>query len=403
MRVTEARVNGVPPLRPVAIATLHYGHNEGSILQAYSVAQAVARHVPAHGVEILDQRYPGKLAIEKEPTGDRQIAIRRAADGWLPLSPERFLSESHAAALDYVRRHCSAIVVGSDVLWRFRFFPYLGGFMRIQRPGFYTPVPNVYWPDDSVNVPRISYAASVGASDWRHMPFGVRRRLRRILSGFAAVSVRDTRTLRFLEWLDKSVARRTALVPDPTWATDLLPLVDAEELKARLVAAGVDFSRPRAGFVTGSCDSARSCADHLRRRGYQIIGITTANDFSDVRLCDHGFHPLQWARLFGFMDLVVSERMHGTIFCLQNDTPVVALDINDADGDPDTKIVDLFRGFGLDRFCLPKTTSSAAQLIAACEDVIAAPWNWPEIAQQRARHRRTADVFLQQLKDLVPG
>lgn len=389
--------------RPVAIATLHYGHNEGSVLQAYSVAQAVSRHLPTHGAEILDQRYPSKLAIEGEPAGDRQIAIRRAADEWLPLSAERFLSESHQSAFDYVRRRCSAIVVGSDVLWRFRFQRYFGGLVRIQRQGFYTPVPNVYWPDESVAVPRVSYAASVGSADWRDLPFWVRRRLQRILVGFDAVSVRDVRTLKFLEWLDKPLARRTALVPDPTWAVDLPRLVDADTLKARLEAAGVDFSRPRCGFIAGPSESARLCAAELRRRGYQIVGITTANDFSDVRLFDHGFHPLEWSRLFGFFDLVVSERMHGTIFCLQNDTPVVVLDINEADFEPDTKIADLLRGFGLERFCLSKSKTTASELIAACDDALAAPWDWERIGKQRARHRRTADIFLQRLKDLVPG
>lgn len=388
--------------RPVAIATLHYGHNEGSILQAYSVAQAVARHLPGHRVEILDHRYPSKLAVEKEPAGDRQIAIRRAADEWLPLSAERFLSESPEPAFDYVRRNCSAMVVGSDVLWRFKFFPVLRGLFRMQQRGFYTPIPNVYWPDESVGVPRLAFAASIGSADWRELPFWMRRRLRRILSGFEAISVRDLRTLRFIEKLDGSLARRTVVVADPTWAVDLLPLIDADALKAKLVAAGVDFSRPRCGFIAGPSEQARQCADHLRRRGYQIVGITAANDFSDVRLFDQGLHPLEWARLFGFMDLVVSERMHGTIFCIQNHTPVVSLDLNATKGDPDTKTFDMLCGFGLERFCVTKASTTATNLIAACDDALAAPWDWQEIDVARSRHRRSADMFLQRLKDFVP-
>lgn len=391
------------PLRPVAIATLHYGHNEGSVLQSYSLAQAIERNLPNVKAEILDHRYPSKLAVEKAPEGLRQVAIRTAVDKWLPLSAEQFLSESHEAAFDYVRRSCSAMVVGSDVLWRWRFLRQLGGLWPVQQPGFYTPVPNVYWPDETVNVPKISFAASVGSANWKEMPFWVARRLKRILSGFQALSVRDVRSLRFLEWLDKPLARRTALVPDPTWAFDVLPLVDADALKDRLVAAGVDFSRPRCGFVAGPCESARDCAAEMRRRGYQIIGITTANDYSDVRLFDYGFHPAEWARLFGFMDIVVTERMHGTIFCLQNQTPAVVLDINEPKEDPDTKILDLLRSFSLERFCLQKATATAKQLVAACDDALAEPWDWARIGTQAARHRRTCDIFLQRLKDLVPG
>lgn len=389
--------------RPVAIATLHYGQNEGAVLQAYSVAKAVERRLRPRRVEILDHRYPSKIAAENAPRGQRELAIRNAVDEWLPLSAVQFRSESHRPAIDYVRRNCSAIIVGSDVLWRFRFVKRLGGLARIQRQGFHTPVPNLYWPDEAVKVPRISYAASIGESNWHDMPFWTKRKLGRILSGFAALSVRDIRSLRFLEWLDKSLARRVVIVPDPTWAIDLLPLVDADALRVKLVAAGVDFSRPRCGFVAGPSESARECAMEMRRRGYQIVGITTANDFSDARLFDHGFHPLEWARLFGFMDIVVTERMHGAIYCLQNETPLVVLDINDATVDADTKNTDLLRGFGCERFCLSKATTSGAALIAACDDAVAGPWDWEAIRKQKARHRSTADVFLQRLQDLDLG
>ena len=130
----SSQANSETARRPVAIATLHYGHNEGSVLQAYSVAKAVERHLPGYRAEILDQRYPSKLRVEKAPQGERQVAIRKAVDEWLPLSPQ-FASESCAPAFDYVRQHSSAIVVGSDVLWRFRFFPVLGGLVRVQRQG----------------------------------------------------------------------------------------------------------------------------------------------------------------------------------------------------------------------------------------------------------------------------
>jgi hypothetical protein len=385
----------------IAIATLHYGHNEGSVLQAYCTVRAIERHLPGHRALILDQRYTAKIGIEGEPDTARKRAIRDSVEQWLPLSEQRFVSDDEDNALDYVRRTCSALVVGSDELWRFRYLSKLGGLFRVQRRGFYTPVPNVYWPPASIGVPRISFASSIGTAAPAEMPRRDRRRLRDILLGFRMISVRDMRTLRFLELLHPCLAQRAALVPDPTWGYDILPTVDANALKARLTGLGVDFSRPRCGFIAGPTDAARTTAAEYRRRGYQIIGITTRNDFSDVPLFDHGFRPLEWARLFGFLDLCVSERMHGTIFCLQNETPVVALDINDPADGSDTKIGDLLRGFGLERFCLPKRSATAAMLINACGEATEDTWNWTEIRNRRAAHRNTIDIFLQQLPDVI--
>ena len=391
------------PTRTVAIATLHDRFCEGAALQAYSLARLVERTLPGTRAEILDHRYPSHPAAGNTVESERHSSIRKAVDEWIPLSAQRFVSERRGPAFDYVRRNAAAMIVGSDEVWRFEFTSRYAGLLRTQQQGLCVPVPNLYWPDDSVQVPRISFAATIGSAEWHDMPFLVRRRLQRILNGFAAISVRDVRTLRFIEWLDRPLARRTALVPDPTWAVDLLSLVDADALKARLVEAGVDFSRPRCGFIAEPSESARLCAAEMRRRGYQIVGITTANDFSDVRLFDHGFHPLEWARLLGFMDCVVSEQMYGTIFCLQNRTPVVTLGSAAAAKEPDSTTLDLLLGFGLDRFWLPKGPATGAQLIAACNDALAEQWDWDRIAKQHARHRRTAEVFLERLKHLLPG
>lgn len=46
---------------PIGITTLHYGFNEGAILQAYALSRLIETltGVPA---KVVDQRYPGKVA-----------------------------------------------------------------------------------------------------------------------------------------------------------------------------------------------------------------------------------------------------------------------------------------------------------------------------------------------------
>jgi hypothetical protein len=167
------------------------------------------------------------------------------------------------------------------------------------------------------------------------------------------------------------------------------------------VELGVDFSRPRCGIVSGSGAAERALADHLRASGVQTIGITTNNDFCDVNLFEHGFHPLDWARVFRFMDFCVSERMHACICCLQQRTPFVALDINVIAGDPETKLRNLMRGFGVDQYCLPKQGLDAGQLIESVETLRKHPWDWERIMQRVSHFSDVQSQYLDQIADLL--
>jgi hypothetical protein len=388
----------------VGIVTLHYGFNEGAILQSYSVARALSEALPECGAEIIDHRYPGKLAAEGTPTTDRKKMLRHAVDTWLPLSKRRFVEKTHDEAFNYIRENCQAVVAGSDVLWRFVFKRFCGGIFASQPGGFFTPVPNVYWPDATLRMPRIAYAASIGPSDWTTMPTWCRKKLGGILSEFCLLGVRDSRTLAFLSWLKPGLAERALCVPDPTWAVDLLPLVDTERLKARLQSAGVDFTRPRCGFIAGPGGVGKECAEALRKKGYQIVGISTENDYSDVPLFQQGFHPLEWARLPAFCDVCISERMHGTIFCLQNRTPVISLDINETKDDWDSKTLCLLRSLDLAHSCFPKRTASAGDILAACSDAENGSWDWGAVELKIDALRESSRAFLAQVRQAVlPG
>ena len=378
--------------RTIGILTLHYGFNEGALLQAAALARALEASVPGCNGRIVDQRYPDKVAVYGPPKTRREQALQAAIDGWLPRLGAPIVSPDHRAAFARIRQECAAVVVGSDQVWGLKYRCRLGGLIRTQPYGFYPAFPNAYWPDASVNVPRIAYAASVGTLDWTRIPAGHRRAMARILEGFALLSVREQRSLDFVTWIDPAIAARTALVPDPTFAADLIGDVDRAALRARLAAAGVDFSRPRVGFVAGNHPELRQLADHYRREGFQVVGVTTVNDYCDVPLWNLDLHPLEWAALFGCFDLCVSERMHASIFCLHNRTPLILVDINEpAPGsNQDTKVLHLARKFGLTGRVVPRSTFSVGRALEAAQG----PWNRAAIDGALAALRAEAGTFL---------
>ncbi|HMN89758.1 MAG TPA: polysaccharide pyruvyl transferase family protein [Saprospiraceae bacterium] len=370
-------------LHKVAVATYHYSFNEGAILQAYAVTQLVETHL-GKKADLIDQRYPGKQAIYGAPNDNRKEALQASIDHWLPLSSASFRSRDNRAVFDYINNNYDAFIVGSDVIWNLRYKRHLrrflpgGGIFPHQPYPFFTPFPNIYWPDKSIKIPKYAYAASIGTLEYNAIPGRHRRNMKQILSGFSAISVRDERTRRFVEWVDPNLAKDVVIVPDPTLGIALLELNRLESLKEKLIALGVDFSRPRCGIICeGDHMPTRKTAEYLKAKGYQIIGITAANPFSDINLFAHGFHPMEWALLFRYMDICITERMHGAIFCLKNLTPFIILDINETKHDNDSKTVSLMRRFGLEAFRVVKKQANADHMIELTKELKAdqAPWN----------------------------
>lgn len=101
-----------------------------------------------------------------------------------------------------------------------------------------------------------------------------------------------------------------------------------------------------------------------------------------MRLSEMGFHPLKWARLFRYMDVCVSERMHACIFCLLNGTPFVALDINEIDGESDTKLTDLLRSFGVEDYCFSPANARPAEVWDMCLQIENVGWQWQAIERR---------------------
>ena len=64
-------------------------------------------------------------------------------------------------------------------------------------------------------------------------------------------------------------------------------------------------------------------ADNLRSLGYQVIS-TAYNPYADM--CFDTVHAFEWAAVFPYMDIIVTERFHDSVFGLRNCRPVVAID-----------------------------------------------------------------------------
>lgn len=390
--------------KEIGIATLHYGFNEGAILQAKALSELLTHRLPEWPAHVVDHRYRAKVEVYSERQNPRTEALQEAMDHWLPLSQPRTESEDLRPLFRRLNDRCAAIVVGSDVVWdlhyqrRFRRLV-RGGVFAYQADPFYPAFPNLYWPDRQVKVAKFSYAASVGSLDWRAVPLLHRRRMSHILHDFRLISVRDERSWQFVERLDPRLAQRTEILPDPALAWNLVDAGRDEPLRQRLLRAGVDFTRPRVGLIARDTPQVMETVSRLRARGFQIVGITTQNSCSDIPLFEMSLHPLDWARIFHFMDVCLVERMHASIYCLLNQTPFVALDTLATPGRTDTKLFSLLSRFGLQSRCFSSRDVSADELTNAVSAASTDPWDWPGIDRVVGDLRRKAEDFVDRMRD----
>ena len=383
----------------IGILTFHSAMNEGAMLQAYALAKNLEERVTGAEVEVVDHRYRTKqLAVYDNARTGRTEAMEAFLSEQLPLSRRRFFTDDHRDTFRYLNENYDTVVVGSDEVWKLRYTRRLGGLIAAQESVWHTPFPNAYWPDQGVKIRKISYAASVGDTNWLEIPKHHVWRIRRILDDFSLLGLRDRRTRDFLRWLYPG-QDRGEWVPDPTFSVDLLAGVDRDRVKAKLEEYGVDFSRPRLGIAVQNSKLMRRSVQRFRDQGYQVIGMSVLNHLSDVKLFSRGLSPLEWLAAFGCFDLCLTQRMHPAIACLLNNTPFVALDFYKNSLDETTKFRDLLSSFGLMDYYYDWYSRSEERLQGVCERLLREPWPSSRVEGTRKRFRARAVEFTSQVAD----
>jgi len=366
----------------IGVATYHYSFNEGAILQAFATTQLIKQHIGVAG-EIIDQRYPGKLSVYGPANDLRKKALLTAIDNWLPTSQKKFRSQKVSSDLyQYINKSYSKLIIGSDVVWNLRYQRRLRsllgkGIFPRQPYDFFTPFPNLYWPNKQIDIPIYSYAAAIGTLEYDDIPFSHRIRMREHLKRFRLISVRDERTRRFIEFIDPMIAKNVEIVPDPTLGYNFENLsIDKVKIKKKLEKNGFDFNKPSCCVISKDDPELDKFCNQLRSRGYQIISLTTKNKMADINLYDKGFHPLEWSAIFSFFDFCITERMHGAIFCLKNLTPFIVIDINETRLDNDSKTQNLMRRFDLLNYRLPKSKINHEVILELFNNLMATSESW---------------------------
>lgn len=326
----------------IRILTYHHVTNNGAVLQAYSLCRALDREFDGNSVQILDYipkalsrseflknfkpcRKPLFFYSQRYTMYNKFIKANLQLDNKLPKDKSL---ESLIAFIN--SRNYDALIVGSDNIWRIS--------QSKISPGF----PNIYWLSDSIKTKKIAYAASAYKSD-QLLINKYKSDIQRRLNSFDIIGVRDEFTLDMVKSCEINTSIPLQTVPDPTFLYELRR-TNVEQILSDL---GIDLHRPLLGILIYGKDSlSEKIRDYFKSKGYQILALSMHNPYADFNL-GHILNPFEWAEAFRHLTFCITDRFHGTIFCLKNKTPFTSIEPAPLDSVSQSKIYSLLNDFGI--------------------------------------------------------
>ena len=353
----------------IGVLTFHRSINYGAVTQCYALVSELKKRFPDDIVEVIDyvpqfrkDKYdPGlrnylfaSLKGEKGFVYNAKILasqIRRLLlqPNFLKLTKARYqafqdsmkylpLSEKHynQNAVDGFRKAIygkyDVIVVGSDCVWEWTS----------------VPLPNAYYlcGDFGAHTHKLSLAASAGTDQVSRLNEEEKKLLRKSVSEFSYIGVRDTSTEYVLKQLEISGLKWHHNC-DPTTFLDIALLAPyKDKVQARIKKLGIPNDKILIGIM-GTERYAKIARQIFEDRAV-YIALYVPNRFCDYQLLD--LPVLEWACIFSLFDLTFTTFFHGTMLSLVNQTPVLSFDTLPETEHQITKLRELYNRLNLHSF-----------------------------------------------------
>ena len=323
------------------LTTVHLA-NHGGCIFAYSLYQILTKNLPGYDIRTLDYLprnwYFHELARALKPQSHaltynlrRFVLSEKFHNKYLNMDkPTAMYPTGYDGMVDLLtKQQYDALVVGM-VIWDITDLP--------QIPQF----PNIYWLSEKIPSKKIAYAASGHRSQapliQKNLPV-----IQRILSSYALIGVRDQITWEMVLESKADQVVPVFRVPDPAFMYEDQPT----GVRQILAAHGVDFNRPLVGILFhGKPEFSSELCQFYRSKGFQTVAYSMYNPYADVNL-GHLLTPFEWADTFKYLSFCVTDRFHGTIFCLRNKIPFLSIEPYAPNTSRNSKVLSLINDFAL--------------------------------------------------------
>lgn len=381
-------------LKKIGILTYHYAINEGAILQAYSLSNVLAKYFGKNRVEIIDyhpKRTENKYLISILSVNpifairklQRYLRLKIFIQNELPLSKKRLITDNYDKALSFLKGKYDLIIVGSDEVW------------SVQKD--WLPFPNVYWLGRGLGCKKVAFAASANKTNLAELRMNEKKWMKASLEKFDLIGVRDKHTFDLVKSLGIKNLNKLTKVPDPTFMYQ----IKNTNVKERLIKLGIDLEKPILGILLLDAKLSAEVRRYYGKKGYQIMALSIFNRYADVNLFDK-LNPFEWAEVFKYMTFCITDRMHGVINCLKNQTPFIGVDDEAKYLILESKIYSLLRDFSLlDNYVNIKKTNYDFDNFFYKAEQAQKNWNVNKITPKLDQMKRSCNIFIKRIEELL--
>ena len=320
-------------MRRIGILTFHRANNYGAQVQSFSLSYYLQKKFPQDRVEIIDYRSLSEIkyyvrsvirnAIKVGPAAAKDEIIRNFKMNrfcrMLPLSKKRVVSDDASKLFKRIDGKYDIVVVGSDAVfsWNRRKFPV------------------AFFLGEDIHCIKASYAASAHSLKYLGKKKEEIEYCSKALSGFDYIGVRDSHTENFVRFCNPEL--KTHHNCDPSLLLDM-DVIDYNLIKKKLIAAKLDLNKPLIVVMTADPQIVKPIFEKYHDT-CEFVSLYLHNPL--IKKFIPNLSPLEWAGVFKFGALTVTEYFHGTLLSLKNSTPVVAVDRTDVSRGYEGKIRDV--------------------------------------------------------------
>lgn len=321
----------------IGILTYHSVYNFGANLQVYSTVGYLRNNG-------LDPIIINWIPEDFEVRNNRSISTIQAEAHDVFISkrlPCTDICRTDSDIINVIRQeNIKGIVIGSDAVLRHK--PFLSrfeiskkGIILSRKPGIEALFPNPFWgsfiPLLGYKIPMIIMSASSQNTDYKYIRGKLRSRIKKSLSQFDSISVRDNWTRRMVKYLTSENVT-PLITPDPVFAynQNITKQFTKNEILQKF---SIERNYFLISFRTQNVVSKnwlsyfQDCAEKIN---YQCIALTMPGGIH----FDHPFSkeiraplsPEEWYSLIKFSGGYIGENMHPIVVALHNSVPFYSFD-----------------------------------------------------------------------------
>jgi hypothetical protein len=331
--------------KKLRILTYHFIPNNGASLFALSLQRVLTKCFETWDVKILGYKTPKLFGYEllklAKPLRNypffylqRYLIFQKFFERHLNIDKNAPMFSGSALMRYLEDQEVAATFVAMDT-WNVARWKELPAF------------PNAYWLPGKLSGKKVAFSVS-GYRSHRSELEKQQSQIKHLLDDFDFIGVRDAFTHSFVA--NSGIESHVPLVRmhDMTVFHD----IESVGVKEKLVEFGLDFERPILGLLFfGKPTLSKAMRLYFKEKGYQIVALSMYNPYADINL-GHRLDPLEWAEALKFLDFCITDRFHGVLYCLKNNTPFVSIEPISLETPFNSKLLSLLKYFEMEAFYL---------------------------------------------------